>query len=70
MPIQETFPGVLGLFVEAVITGSTEEEVNCLIEKYFGEYPKAGYSTEVKKPPTYLGGDLWEAKVKRYVTCD
>lgn len=55
-------------FVYAIFTGS-EEEVRSDIAWYFREYPKPGYSTEITQDPTYLGGDIWEAKVRRYTTC-
>lgn len=68
MPIQEEFS--FARYISVVITGQTEEEVNCLIEHYYREFPKQGYATEVTQPPCYLGGDLWEARMKRYASSE
>lgn len=58
------------VFTLAVVTGTSEEEVKNQVEQYFKEYIPAGYSTRIVKPPANLGGDLWEARVSRYSSCD
>lgn len=57
-------------FVTETLSGQTEEELNCILENYFREYPKAGYATEILQFPTDLGGSWWEAKVRRYASCE
>jgi hypothetical protein len=61
MMIQESFP--LYMTVTATISGSSEEEINSQIEYYKEMFPTA----TLVRPPTDLGGALWEAKLERNV---
>lgn len=56
-------------FTVAIVVG-TKEEVSNECERYILEWPPAGYATTISQWPKDLGGDLWEARIRRYSSCE
>ncbi len=67
--IQTVGGGPYYAFTEVLVTGS-EEEVRADVERYFKDYPRMGYATNLKDGPRYLGGGVWEARIERYSVCE
>jgi hypothetical protein len=64
MVIEEKGP----VYVTATITGA-HDEVRAQTEEYLKRFHPAGYSTEYTEP-RYLGGDIWESRIRRYASAD